>query len=100
MVQLGCAVGCALDADESIDVPADLLPEAIFNGRTWSRSWYCGDAFVRFAQDIVLEFRVRTRYGQRNPSYVCSPWWAVEIWDAPSAVGEHVSILVLSTCAR
>ena len=42
-----------------------------------------GMLFARFAQDAVLEFRIHTGYGQRNPSYVCSPWWVIEVWDAP-----------------
>ena len=34
VIRLGHAFGCALDASEPIDVPADMRPEAIFNGRT------------------------------------------------------------------
>ena len=30
----------------------------------------------------MLEFRLRTGYNQRNPSYICAPEWAVEVWDA------------------
>ena len=78
-VQLGCAYGSALDSSESVDVPVDLCPEAIFDGHKWSKAWYYGDAFARFTQDIVLEFRTRTGYSQRNPAFVCASWWAVEV---------------------
>ena len=46
----------------------ELRPKAIFNCRTWSRVWYYGDAFARFAIDIVLDFRIRTGFNQRHPS--------------------------------
>ena len=64
VVQLGHTYGCALDSSESVDIPVDLRPEAIINGHTWSKAWYYGDAFVRFVQDILLEFRTCTGYIQ------------------------------------
>ena len=73
VARLGHTYGFALDMEGVGDVPEDLRTESFFSGRTWSRTWYYGDAFARFASDIVLEFRLRTGYNQRNPSYICAP---------------------------
>ena len=81
VAHVGRAFGHALDHGVDVDLPSDLRPEALYCGGTWSRAWYYGDAFGRFACDVVLEFRTRSGYNQRSPAYVCAPWWAVEVWD-------------------
>ena len=54
----------------------------LFLGPNLSRTWYDGDAFEPFACDSLLEYCTRIGYNQRSPLYVCSPWWAVEVWYA------------------